>query len=352
MIRLGLDKFRNKYGKIALVTNATGVDSHLIYNFQRMQNISIIFTPEQGLYGTMLDGESVGDSHIKGIPVRSLYGSLKSPRDEDLDEVDAIVYDIEDAGVRYFTYISTMKLVMESAKKKGIEMIILDRPNPIGADQIYGPLLPESNLSFVGIDTIPIKYGMTPGEIALFFNRKINAEVTVERMEGYARKMLHDEALNFYVPLSLHLPTVESVINYQAFCLLEATNISVGRGTPSPFMQFGAPGLEKVETSVEGVKLRHVKFRPMYSLYSGELIDGFYIHIMDRSKYDPFRLVFDIMKSYGRLEINKKKMDILLGDNIIYDYVGGSVQYEEILEKWNYDIEKFNEIRKKFLIYS
>jgi uncharacterized protein YbbC (DUF1343 family) len=352
MIKLGLDQFKNIYGKIALVTNATGVDSNLIYNFDKLENVSLIFTPEQGLYGTMLDGESIGDSYIKGIKVRSLYGSIKSPRDEDLDGIDAIVYDIEDAGVRYFTYISTMKLVMESAKKNGIRMIVLDRPNPIRADEIYGPILPESNLSFVGIESIPIKYGMTPGELALFFNRKINAEIEIKSMEGYSRSMWHEDALNYYVPLSLHLPTMESVVNYQAFCLLEATNISVGRGTPSPFMQFGAPGLEKVETDVEGIKLRHVKFRPMYSLYSGELIDGYYVHILDRSKYDPFKLVFDIMKSYNRLEINKKKMDLLLGDDSIYNYISGSVTYEEILEKWNSHLEKFNEIRKKFLIYS
>jgi len=172
MIKLGLDQFKNIYGKIALVTNATGVDSNLIYNFDKLENVSLIFTPEQGLYGTMLDGESIGDSYIKGIKVRSLYGSIKSPRDEDLDGIDAIVYDIEDAGVRYFTYISTMKLVMESAKKNGIRMIVLDRPNPIRADEIYGPILPESNLSFVGIESIPIKYGMTPGELALFLIEK------------------------------------------------------------------------------------------------------------------------------------------------------------------------------------
>jgi len=355
VVTLGLDKFISKMNRkekrIGLITNATGVDSKLNYNFEIIGGIRKIFTPEQGLFGNMLDGEDILDYRINKTEVISLYGKRKSP-EEELEDIDIVIYDMEDAGVRYFTLISTLRLSIESAKKFNKKFIILDRPNPLGSNNIFGPVLSEEELSFVGIDRLPIKFAMTPGELGQFFNRNIGAELEIIKMDGYSRELAHPQILPYYIPLSLHLPTWESVYNYQAFCLLEATNISVGRGTTSPFMQIGAPNFENVKTDVKGIKLRKVKFRPLYSQYSGREIDGFYIHIFDFNSYDPFRLIFDIMKSYEHLEVNWNKMEKLLGHSELEKFLDGNLDFNDLIESWSKEINEFKKIRQNYLIYT
>jgi len=354
MVILGLDKFLSKINrkgeKIGLITNSTGVDSKLNYNFESIKGIKKIFTPEQGLFGNMLDGEDISDYYMNNFKVISLYGKRKSP-EEELEDVDIVIYDMEDAGVRYFTLISTLRLSIESAKKFNRKFIILDRPNPLGSNDIFGPVLNDEELSFVGIDRLPIKFAMTPGELGQFFNRNIGADLEIIKMDNYNRNMLHPQLLSYYIPLSLHLPTWESVYNYQAFCLLEATNISVGRGTTSPFMQIGAPGFENMKTDVKGIKLRKVKFRPLYSQYSGKEIDGFYIHIYDFNSYDPFRLVFDIMKSYDYLEVNWNKMEKLLGHSDLGKFLDENIDFNDLIESWTKGINEFKKLRQNYLIY-
>lgn len=354
-MKLGLDRFieeGNEHGNIGLITNATGVDSNIRYNFDIIRNVKKIFVPEQGLFGTKLNGESIDDESINGIPVYSLYGKRFSIPGELLEDLDLLIYDMEDAGVRYFTFVSTLKNLLISAKDYDMKVLILDRPNPLNAYDVYGPIMPKEYSSFVGPQGLPIKYGMTPGELAIFLNREVQAEVKVMEMTGYHRTKFHNELLNFYIPLSLHLPTFESVLNYQAFCILEGTNISVGRGTPFPFTVIGAPGLKNIETEAPGFVLRRTKFRPAYSLYASEEIDGFQVHITDPHKYNPFWLVFDVIKSYKNIEVDDNKIRKLLGDNSIFEYIENKISFKEIEENWSKSHKDFLSMRKESLIYS
>jgi len=356
---LGLEAFleRSQVGKICLITNATGVNHEITYNYHLLLRkgfkINKIFTPEQGLFGTAMDGEKLNNSIYNGIPIISLYGDRLYPSDKDLEDCELVIYDMEDAGVRCFTLISTLKLAMEAAKNNNKKFIVLDRPNPLGTSIIKGPGIKKDNLSFVGIENIPIRYGLTPGETALYFNRSINTDLEVIKMEGYDGSKYHDEILNFYIPLSLHLPSFDSVYNYQAMCLLEGTNISVGRGTTSPFMQFGAPFMENFNLRIPGIKLRKTYFRPTYSLYKDESIPGYYIHIMDRRSYNPFFLVIEIMK-YGiekGMIIDQIKISRLYGSLDLIKQISNGIPTQEIIDQWNEFENKFKRLIAGYRLY-
>ncbi len=343
---------------VCLITNSTGVSTKLVYNYKLLKRkriiIKKIFTPEQGYYGTYLNGEPVPNERLESIPLISLYGERFKPTEEDISDCDTMLFDIEDAGVRYFTTISTLFYSLKAAKSAGLDIIVTDRPNPLNANQIRGPLIDKNNYSFVGIRRMPIRFGLTPGELAKYFNKEIGSRLEVVPMQDYDRKKYHDEILNFYIPLSLHLPTIESVINYQAFCLLEATNISVGRGTPNPFMQFGSSFLEDFSFKDHGIVLRKTKFRPSYSIYKDKMINGFFIHIIDRKKYDPFKLVIALLKysiEKKDFEIDEKHMQILYGSSKIIDYIKNGYDYEFISEKWKNDEMIFRKEVESFKLY-
>ncbi len=359
--RLGLENFKATGElKLGLVTNATGVTQELVQNVDYLKksglNVLKIFSPEHGFYSSFANGEDVPDENYNGIPVKSLYKeNSKEMNESELDDLDALVFDIQDAGVRFYTYLSTLHKVMETAKKKSIRFILLDRPNPLNSNEVNGPMIEDQYLSFVGIDRMPIRYGMTIGEIASFFDRKIGIEPEIVKMSDYKRKAQYDDLMKSYIPLSWNLPTVDSVINYSGMCLLESVDVSLGRGTPHPFSIIGFPDLwSVVKYSYPGVQFWKTQFSSLLDPQKGVRLEGYYLHIVDRSNYDPLKVwgdvLYDLLKS-GKCNLRNEWMRLLYGSDSLVDAVRDGVPFEKLASGWDEENQEFMDIRKEYLLY-
>ena len=238
-----------KSRKIALVTNHSGIDKNLIPNYKRLMEIDdlelkVIFSPEHGLFGEAAAGEKVDyNGQIKTLPkIVSLYGDNRKPTQTQMEDIDIIIYDIQDIGARFYTYISTLGMVMESASKYGVKVLVLDRPNPIGGNIVEGPILDLKFQTFVGYYPIPTRYGLTIGELALMINGEKwidgNPELEIVKMKGWTRDLWYDQTKLPWVKPSPNIPDLNTAIIYPGMCLLEATNISEGRGTKKPFKKY------------------------------------------------------------------------------------------------------------------
>ena len=276
-ILTGLDILINKHGErikglsIALVTNQTGVDKQGIPNYERLMDIESIhlkkiFSPEHGLFGEEAAGETLRYDNTKTeLPeIISLYDAGKKPTDEMFNNIDLILYDIQDIGSRFYTYISTLGLVMEKAGELGIPVWILDRPNPISGTKIEGPILDITHKSFVGYYPIPIRYGLTVGELGrmILTEKWIDPipKLEIISMEGWTRNLWYDETNLKWIKPSPNIPDLETAILYPGICLLEGTNISEGRGTENPFKWIGAPWVHGKILAVELIKLGSLVF--------------------------------------------------------------------------------------------
>ena len=309
---------------IALVTNQTGIDRYGIPNYKRLLalddiNLKVIFSPEHGLFGEA-DEEITYDKKITDLPgVFSLYGTVRKPTPEMLQGIDLIIYDIQDIGARFYTYISTLGLVMEAAAELQIPVLVLDRPNPIRSDIVEGPLLDLNYQSFVGKYPIPIRYGLTVGELA----QKIVAEqwipaapsLSVVSMEGWYASLWYDETNLPWVKPSPNIPDVETALIYPGMCLLEGTNVSEGRGTEHPFKWFGAPWIDGKILSQElnklhlpGVVFVPKSFTPISipgvadkPKYENQLCDGIEIRVITRNKYQSLNVGVSVLKKLQEL---------------------------------------------------
>ena len=304
---------------IALITNQTGIDRYGIPNYKRMLaldeiHLKVIFSPEHGLFGEA-DEEITYDKKIADLPeVFSLYGTVRKPTPEMLQGVDLIIYDIQDIGARFYTYISTLGLVMEAAAELQIPVLVLDRPNPIRSDIVEGPLLDLKYQSFVGKYPIPIRYGWTVGELA----QKIVAEqwlaatpsLSVISMEGWYASLWYDETTLPWVKPSPNIPDVGTALIYPGMCLLEGTNVSEGRGTDHPFKWFGAPwidgkilsqelnklqlpGVVFVPNSFTPVSIPGVADKPKYE---NQLCNGIEIRVIARNEYQSLNVGVSVIK--------------------------------------------------------
>lgn len=375
-----LDKQTEKIkGKsIALVTNHTGVDKNGFSNYQRLMDledvsIKVIFTPEHGLFGEAAAGEKIRyTDKIEDLPtVVSLYGKTRKPTSIMLQGVDLILYDIQDIGARYYTYISTLGLVMETAGELGISVLVLDRPNPIRGDRIEGPLLDMTYQSFVGYYPIPIQYGLTVGELAQMivgegWLRSI-PEVEVIPIQNWTRNLWFDETDLPWIKPSPNIPDLETAIIYPGMCLIEGTNISEGRGTLRPFKQIGAPWINgKLLSQVlnkhnlPGVVFNPVSFTPkdipgmaMNPKYVKEKCDGVELNITDRTIYKSVTVgvyvLSDIHKLYPDKFQFKPSIDKLWGSEKLINKVHTqvAVKYDELhkeCEITNY-LEKLNQYK-------
>jgi len=309
---------------IALVTNQTGIDRYGIPNYKRLLALDdiylkVIFSPEHGLFGEA-DEEITYDKKITDLPgVFSLYGTVRKPTPEMLQGVDLIIYDIQDIGARFYTYISTLGLVMEAAAELQIPVLVLDRPNPIRSDIVEGPLLDLNYQSFVGKYPIPIRYGWTVGELA----QKIVAEqwipavppLSVVSMEGWYASLWYDETNLPWVKPSPNIPDVGTALIYPGMCLLEGTNVSEGRGTEHPFKWFGAPWIDGKILSQElnklhlpGVVFVPKSFTPISipgvadkPKYENQLCDGIEIRVITRNKYQSLNVGVSVLKKLQEL---------------------------------------------------
>lgn len=360
MFKLGLESAKGNLpeGKMGIITNLGSVTGSLELNIDYLVRegfkIKKIFTPEHGLYGTEANGAEVDDTTFRGIHATSLYGSKMKPDSTDLEGLDYLVYEIQDAGVRFYTFISTLYNMVEASHESNIPLYVLDRPNPLNSVDIQGPVLNEEFRSFVGTDTLPSRYGLTIGELAMFFNRRFNADLHVLKMSGYSREFYFDDIYKWFIPPSLNLPDLDSVITYSGLCLLEATDLSMGRGTPYPFHFFGKPGLPDLDLEQAGLKLRRTKYRPTLDPHKDQLMDGYFLHITDRTKYDPFRLALSIILNLhesGSITIDRPKLARLYGSDELYRMLESGTTVQEVMESWKEGQEDFRTKTEEFHLY-
>ena len=342
-----LDKKQNLIAdkKIALVTNQTGVDQYGVANYKRLMDLEkikleVVFSPEHGIFGET-DKEVTYNDGIKNLPkIYSLYGAVRKPTREMLDGIDIIIYDIQDIGARFYTYISTLGLVMEAAAELDIPVLVLDRPNPIRGDIVEGPILDIEYQSFIGKYPIPIRYGWTVAELAekIIQENWINPtpQLTVIPMEGWNTSLWYDETTLPWIKPSPNIPNLETALIYPGMCLLEGTNMSEGRGTNHPFQWFGAPWIDSrvLSQKLNNLKLSGVVFVPKSFTpisipgvadkpkYENQLCYGIEIRIIDRNKFNSVKSGVNILKTINEmypdsLIIKEKRLNKLWGSDIL-----------------------------------
>jgi uncharacterized protein YbbC (DUF1343 family)/CubicO group peptidase (beta-lactamase class C family) len=358
--------------KIGLVTNQTGVDAQAQRTIDVLAHapgvsLEAIFSPEHGVTGT-LDTTDINNSKdaVTGVPVYSVYGAKdadRRPPDDVLKGLDAVVFDIQDAGVRFYTYETTLGYFLEAAARAGIEVVVLDRPNPITGSFLQGPVSDAGSESFTAYWTVPVRHGMTIGELAKMFNaeRSINAKLTVVAMEGWQRGDWFDSTGLTWVNPSPNLRSVTEAALYPGVALIEGTNISVGRGTDTPFELVGAPWINSRELAgqlnargISGVRFVPVAFTPTTSLYSGQTCQGVNILLTDRNGLDAPELGIELASILRKLYPNDFKIEHmaqLLANQSVYDAIVAGHDPRKIAQDWQDDLAKFAQVRKKYLIY-
>jgi uncharacterized protein YbbC (DUF1343 family)/CubicO group peptidase (beta-lactamase class C family) len=357
---------------IGVVTNQTGVDAagkRTIDILSQAPGVSLdaIFSPEHGVTGT-LDTTDINNSKdaATGVPVYSVYGgtdAARRPPPDVLKNLDAIVFDIQDAGVRFYTYETTLGYFLEAAAKAGIEMIVLDRPNPITGSFVQGPPADEGKESFTNYGTLPVRHGMTIGELAKMFNaeRNINAKLTVVPIDGWQRGDWFDSTGLDWVNPSPNLRSVTEATLYPGVALIEGTNVSVGRGTDTPFELVGAPWMKSKEFAaymnargIAGVRFVPVTFTPASSNYSGQVCQGVNIIVTDRNGFDAPELGIELAAALHKLyaaDFKIEHMQGLLVNQSAYDALMAGQDPRRIAQDWIEGLEQFEKIREKYLIY-
>ena len=360
--------------KIGLVMNHTSIDkknNNLFDLSQKTLNVVAVFTPEHGLFGSHEAGGVVDNSQVDGIPIYSLYGKSKKPTSDQLSGIDVLLFDMQDIGSRYYTYISTLTYAMEAAAENGVKLIVLDRVNPIG-NKIEGPVLQHEFSSFVGMHPVPARHGLTIGEFAKlikvmnWINDADKLDLEIIKIEGWS-----GDYVEFQLPPSPNIPNLETAIVYNGLCLLEGTNLSEGRGTDTPFKVFGAPWLntQKIieivnSQNLEGVKLDTLTFTPIsipgksvYPKYKDTKCNGISIQITDRSNFFPLKLVVSILKAIydthpDELMISSNGfLDKLYGSDLLVKNIFNGSSIDELLLTWSKESSEFNETIKPFRLY-
>lgn len=374
---------------IGLITNHTGVDATLRSNYRLLSEVpscrlSAIFSPEHGFWGAVQDGiavnnldisdENLSQSHLTSVPVYSLYGQSTRPTANQLEGIDLLVYDIQDVGARYYTYISTLLHAMEAARDHGIEFIVADRPNPITCNAVEGPILVHGCESFVGIHTVPIRYGLTIGELATLLKaeRVPLCRLKVAWMPGYERGMWYNETGLQWVPPSPNMPTLTTAILYPGLCLFEGTNMSEGRGTTKPFEYIGAPWCngEKWAEILNALGLPGVLFRPvvftpacrseatspLHTKHAKQTCGGVAIHIADRERFLPVETVIHMLSTLiteyrDDFAFRPAHFDRLAGNNWLRDALLDGESFDKIQARWSDELQRWCDRTSKYRFY-
>ena len=368
-----LDLLRGK--RVGLVTNATGVDAQLRssvdrFAAQREFTLVALFGPEHGVRGDVQAGDKVASSRdaVTGRPVHSLYGEHREPTAGMLAGIDVLVFDIQDVGTRFYTYPYTLAGVMRAAKHAGIPVVVADRPDPMGGVLVEGPVLEPALASFVGLFPIPLRHGMTLGELAALFNTEfgIGAELHVVTMHGWQRG---DEPLRAalpWVPPSPNMPTPDTALVYPGTGLLEGTNVSEGRGTTRPFETLGAPWVDARALAkrldamnLAGVRFRPTWFTPSFSKHAGQTCAGVQLHVTDRAAFRPVRTGIAVLKALH--DQHPEDFAFLPGDPPFFDHLAGvpwlreaimrGDSVEAIEARWAPALEQFRAVRQRYLLY-
>jgi uncharacterized protein YbbC (DUF1343 family) len=360
--------------RVGIVTNHTGRDRDgrfIVDGFRALPGVKVkaLFAPEHGIFGTADAGEKLTDIRYEGIPAYSLYGKTKKPTAKMLREVDVLVYDMQDVGARYYTYISTLALVMEAAAENGKQIVVLDRPNPLNGVTVEGNILDPKFASFVGMFPTPVRHGMTVGELASMINgqgwlaKGVRADLRIIPMSGWKRSMWFEQTGLKFIPPSPNIKNLEMAIVYPGTCLLEGTNVSEGRGTSSPFLQFGAPWLKQDEViqklqfaGLQGLDFQPVRFNPSSSKFKDQPCRGVRIQITNREKVDTFRLGVVLVKLLHDLHpksltFREGHFDRLCGTDTIRQAIVEDKSLDSLRKTWRTKIQAFRKIRQKYLLY-
>ncbi|MDI7248076.1 MAG: DUF1343 domain-containing protein [Bacillota bacterium] len=381
LVRTGIEVLaRDGFGllagkRVGLITNHTGVDSNLKSTIDILAEsgkvrLVAIFGPEHGVRGEAQAGEKVGSGvdEKTGLPIHSLYGKTTKPTPEMLKGIDVLVYDIQDVGVRFYTYISTMAYAVQAAAEHGIEFVVLDRPNPLGGLAVEGPVLRKEFASFVGVYPIPVRYGMTVGELAGLFNAEfgIGARLRVVRMEGWRREMWFDDTSLPWVKPSPNIPTLASATVYPGTCLIEGfATVSEGRGTDHPFEWVGAPWIDGPalarrlnELELPGVTFGACEFTPTFSKNAGRRCSGMEVRVTDRTAFLPvatgLHVVAAILEMYpaqATWAYGGSHFDRLMGTDQVRLLLQKGTSARDIVASWQADLEAFRKVRTRYLLY-
>jgi uncharacterized protein YbbC (DUF1343 family) len=390
-VRFGIDawvkqKFRPLRGlKVGAIVNPTSVDArfrHLVDLLHEADGVTLgaLFGPEHGIRGEAQYMVAVGDVPVDrrtGVPVYSLYGSTfesLSPKRAWLEGLDALVFDIQDVGARYYTYIYTMALAMKAAAKAKLKFYVLDRPNPIGLDVVQGNLVGRRFRSFVGLYELPTRHGMTAGEIARLLNERerLGCDLEVVPCTGLRRSMSWADTRRDFIPPSPNMPTPATALVYPGMCLGEGTNVSEGRGTCRPFEQFGAPWLDAHEVAsaldalaLPGVTFRPCSFTPTFDKFQGVSCQGAFLHVTDRRAFDPFVTGIAVFQTCRRLGGDNfawradayefvddiPAFDLLCGTAKVREGIEAGWPLEKIVGGFAGELRPFLAVRKRHLLY-
>ena len=386
MVQNGLDILlqdanRLKNRSIALIANQTSVTLDLNYSWFALQKKGVtlkkIFSPEHGLFSTEQDQVAVTGQPDIGCDIISLYGHSADsllPDQSFLQDIDLVIFDIQDIGSRYYTYINTLALFMEAVDGLDIDILVLDRPNPLGGKTVEGPFPDKGYRSFVGVLPVPPRHGMTAGEAARLYldHRKLDVNLHVVAMEGWQRTMHFPQTGLQWVAPSPNMPTWETALVYPGMCLFEGLNVSEGRGTTTPFLHVGAPFIEPETVAaelamldIEGVLFRPTYFKPSFHKYKEEVIGALFLHVTDRNLFCPFTTGIAITTVLHELYPEKLRFlrevyefndrhpvfDLLCGSSKLRTMIENKRSFEEIRKSWTTDEDGFLSIKQNYHLY-
>ena len=366
---LEAQKFAPLAGKrVGLITNQTGIDRHRHSTIDLLAHapgvkLVALFSPEHGIRGNFDARVSSTTDEATGLPVYSLYGETERPTDAMLAGVDVLVFDIQDAGVRFYTYITTMGYAMEAAAAHHIAFYVLDRPDPLGGESIEGPMLDRDRTNFVGYFPMPVRTAMTLGEMAQMFNaeNKIGCDLHIIPMQNWKRRIWFSDTGLPWVNPSPNLRSSEAGILYPGLEILQAGGVSVGRGTARPFELIGAPWIRDEDLAtylnrraIPGVRFEPEKFTPDSDLYKGELCQGVKIILTDRNALQSMRMGMEIASVLLKLypeSFQPAKMIDLVGNTATIKQLVQSGNPSAVIASWNESLGEFRKVRAKYLLY-
>jgi uncharacterized protein YbbC (DUF1343 family) len=366
-------KARIEGRRAGLITNHSGVDRAMHHAIDLLSQapgvkLTALFAPEHGIRGMAQAGDKVVDGvdERSGVPVYSLYGAIPRPTPEMLKNVDVLIYDIQDVGVRFYTFISTLGECMAAAAEKGIPFIVLDRPNVLADTRIEGRMIELKRFkSFVGAYAVPIRYGWTLGELAGFIKDGLpnKLQLTVVKMKNWNRSLWFDQTGLTWIAPSPNIPTAATAIVYPGLCLIEGTNLSEGRGTALPFELVGAPWLDGYKLAdrlnalkLDGVLFRPASFTPNASKFQNQGCQGIQVHVTDRQRFQSVRTALHILsvirKEYpSQFQWRESHMDRLAGSDDVRKAIDLGTPVDQILASWEPGLKAFDESRKRYFLY-
>ncbi len=385
-IILGVEKFLSRppawaaRARVGLLTHPAAVDGALRSSVERLAyffgpRLEALFGPQHGFWGEKQDN-MVASTHGRhpelGVKIFSLYGPQRKPEPDMLFGLDALIVDLQDVGCRVYTYIQTLRLVMEACAEQGVKVVVLDRPNPLGR-AAEGNLLADDCRSFVGLFELPMRHGLTMAELALMIRAELNhGQLEVVPMDGYDPEApLEETGFNWVMP-SPNMPSLKTALVYPGQVLFEGTNISEGRGTTRPFETWGAPFIDPYalrdrlqDYGLEGVVLRPIYFEPTFHKFAHQVCGGLFIHVVDRSLFKPYRTSLSLLQAAAQLwpeevafkeppyeyEYQRRPIDLILGRKGLADEIVAPRPLKEIEAGWAGDLERFIASRQEYFLY-